>query len=394
MLPIVNRQIAYLTTNVLSDEKARWSSLWHPNSLEIGRPAAAKLSVTNNAAGSWVVGYIPQLTVGVWMGLAHAELVEISAEIPAGLWHAVMQYATKEMPVQDFTLPAGISLVQVCNPSGLLVTSLCPSVTQEVFLTGNEPTQTDNLYRKYSINRETGLLATVFTPPEMVENKVFLDFPAQAQAWAEQSGLFIPPDHYDSITAAMPVSQDAQFTAPRMFDYISGKLILTGSAGGEDFSYYRLQVGQGLNPDKWLQIGEDVATPVNNGVLGTWDTAGLQGLYIVELQVVRSDRRVDQAILQLTIDNTSPEVEILSPHQDEQFSYSPGLSIMMNISATDNLVLGRVEFFVDGKEEATLLESPYVIVWDALPGIHTLQVNAYDLAGNESDTSINFDVSR
>ena len=170
VLPVVNQQIAYLTTNILSDEKARWPSLGHPNSLEIGRPAAVKLSVTKDGVGSWVVGYIPQLAVGVWMGHSQGDLDEISTEVPAGLWHAVMQYASKEMPVQDFSLPAGIILVQVCKPSGMLVTSLCPSVTQEVFLTGNEPTQVDNLYRKYSINRETGLLATVFTPPEMVEN--------------------------------------------------------------------------------------------------------------------------------------------------------------------------------------------------------------------------------
>ena len=40
---IINPQLAYLATNVLSDENARWPSLGHPNSLEIGRPAAAKL---------------------------------------------------------------------------------------------------------------------------------------------------------------------------------------------------------------------------------------------------------------------------------------------------------------------------------------------------------------
>ncbi len=394
VLPVVNRQIAYLTTNVLSDEKSRWSSLGHPNSLEIGRPAAAKLSLTGDTSGSWVVGYIPQLAVGVWMGNSQGEMDEISAEVPAGLWHAVMLYATKEMPVQDFSLPVGISQVQVCNPSGLLVTSLCPSVIQEVFLTGNEPGQVDNLYRKYSINRETGLLATVFTPPEMVETRVFLDVPPQAQAWAEQAGLAIPPESYDAITAALPFNQEVQIITPKMFDHVSGNFIITGSASGEDFSYYRLQVGQGLNPEKWLQIGVDVSSPVSNGILGTWDTAGLEGLYIAQLQVVRTDTRVDQAVLQLTIDNTRPELEILSPLVNEQFNYKTGLSIMMNVSARDNLVLERVEFFIDGQMEATLLESPYVIVWDALPGEHTLQVNAYDLAGNESESSITFNVNR
>ncbi len=394
VLPVVNRQIAYLTTNVLSDEKARKSVLGHPNPLEIGRPTAVKLSVTEDATGGWTVGYIPQLAVGVWLGYSQGEAGGITAEMPAGLWHAIMQYAASQMPVQDFSVPAGISLVQVCDPSGLLVTPLCPSIAQEVFLTGNEPTQADNLYRKVSINRQTGLLATVFTPPELVEQKVFLDVPPQAEAWAEAAGLAIPPDTYDSITTAQTPLVDVQITDPQMFDHVGGNFTITGSASGEDFSYYRLQVGQGQYPDKWLQIGENVDTPVKNGILGSWDTTGLEGLYVVQLQVVRTDRRIDQAILQLTVDNSSPVVKILSPLEDQQYSYRAGMTVMMNVSAADNLVVQRVEFSVDNVAQAALLEPPFVIMWDALPGKHTLLVKAYDLAGNLSESSVAFEVTR
>jgi hypothetical protein len=179
-----------------------------------------------------------------------------------------------------------------------------------------------------------------------------------------------------------------------MFDHVGGNITIKGSAGGEDFSYYRLQVGQGLNPEKWLQIGEDVNTPVNNGILGTWDTTGLEGLYIIQLQVVRVDRRIDQAVLQLTVDNSKPVVKILSPLENEQYGYRSGLTIMMNVSATDNLVLERVEFYVDNMLLGTLLEPPYVIVWDALPGKHILLVEVHDLAGNISESSIPFTVGR
>ena len=74
-----------------------------------------------------------------------------------------------------------------------------------------------------------------------------------------------------------------------MFDHVSGQINFIGTAEGDDFSYYRIQVGQGLNPQEWLQIGENVDHPVSNGLLGTWDTKGLEGLYIVELLVVRQD---------------------------------------------------------------------------------------------------------
>jgi membrane carboxypeptidase/penicillin-binding protein len=394
MLPVVTRQIVYMTTNVLSDEKALRSSLGQPNSLKIGRPAAAKLSKTADGKGAWTVGYIPQLVVGVWMGDSPIDKSAISADMPAGLWHAIMQYAANEMPVQDFSVPSGISLVQVCSPSGLLVSSLCPVIVQEVFLSGSEPTQIDNLYQKFAVDRETGLLATVFTPPELVEEKVFLAIPPQAKAWAEAAGRAIPPDTYDSIIVPQSVSPDVQINAPHMFDYVRGMVSIIGNAGGVDFLYYRLQVGQGLNPQKWLQIGEDVRTPVSNGTLGTWDTTGLEGLYIVQLLVVRQDARVDQAILQLTVDNTAPVVKIISPRDREQFGYRPGMTILMNVSAIDNLVVERVEFYVDDILESTLQDTPYVIVWDALPGEHTLRVKAYDLAGNQTEATISFVVSR
>jgi membrane peptidoglycan carboxypeptidase len=394
MVPVVTRQIAYLTTNVLSDQKARWSSLGHPNSLEIGRPAAAKVSVNAANDSAWVVGYVPQVAVGVWMGYSHGTQGGITADVPAGLWHAIIQYATNEMPVQDFSVPSGVSLVQVCKPSGLLVSNICPSIGQEVFLSGSEPTQVDNLYKKYTIDRETGLLATIFTPTERVEDKVFLAVPLEAEAWAKEAGMAIPPATYDSITAPQTVLTDVQISDPQMFDQVAEKINITGSAGGEDFLYYRLQVGQGLNPQKWLQIGEDVKSPVINGTLGTWDTTGLEGLYVVQLQVVRKNSRIDQANLQLTVDNTVPVVKILSPRTEEQYRYHAEMTIMLNVSVTDNLVVQRVEFYVDNKKEATLLESPYVIVWGAITGKHFLLVRAYDLAGNQSEATIPFVVSR
>jgi len=393
-LPIVSPQLAYLATNVLSDEKARWSSLGHPNALEIGRPVAAKVSLTNDANNAWAVGYIPQLAVGVWMGNSQTEAGGISVEMPAGLWHAVMQYASNQLPVQDFTVPTGISEVQVCDPSGMLASPLCPAVAQEVFLSGNEPTQSDNLYQKLAINRETGLLATIFTPSNMVEEKVYLVVPPEAAAWAKEAGLPVPPDTYDTIYAPPPSSGDVNFAQPQMFDQVRGQFELMGSAQGENFSYYRLQVGKGLNPQQWMQIGDDVDIPVSEGLLGTWDTTGLEGLYVVQLLVVRQDLRVDQAILQVTIDNTIPHVKILAPKKDQHFTTQQNEPIVMNVSASDNLIVQRVEFYVDDDLESTLLEPPYIILWRARLGAHTLAVKVVDLAGNHNAAEISFTVDR
>jgi len=41
---LLSPQLDYIMNQVLSDETARWPSLGHPNPLEIGRPAGAKLA--------------------------------------------------------------------------------------------------------------------------------------------------------------------------------------------------------------------------------------------------------------------------------------------------------------------------------------------------------------
>ena len=259
---------------------------------------------------------------------------------------------------------------------------------------GNEPTQVDNLYQKYFINRETGLLATIFTPSDMLEEKIYLVVPPQAITWAKNAGLPIPPDTYDVIYADQPVSADVRITSPKTFDHVSGLVRFFGSATGPAFSYYRLQVGQGLNPQQWIQIGDDVNKPVKNGLLGSWDTSGLEGIYVVQLMVVRQDQRVEHDILQLTVDNSKPQVQIITPSNGEELVYHPGESIMLQVSASDNLVLERVDFYVDGVFQMSLLEPPYVILWPQRIGEHTLLVRAYDLAGNNSESAITFSVNK
>jgi len=60
-------------------------------------------------------------------------------------------------------------------------------------------------------------------------------------------------------------------------------------------------VGKGLNPQEWIQLGGDVITPVERGLLAEWNTKGLSGLYAVQLLVVRQDQVVDTAVIQVTI---------------------------------------------------------------------------------------------
>ncbi|MBU4226122.1 MAG: penicillin-binding protein, partial [Chloroflexi bacterium] len=253
--PVVSLQLAYLMNHVLSDETARWPSLGHPNPLEIGRPAGAKLGRTLDGQSAWVTGYTPQRVVVVWMG--NAEGVATLPGLSADLWHALTQYAVRDLPSESWTAPAGIVRMDVCDRSGLLPTAACPNVVSEVFITGNEPTHADALYQTFQINRETGYLAAVFTSPELVEEWVYMVVPPEARTWAESAALPIPPTVYDVIQQP-PVLPDVHISAPALFEDVRGKIKISGTAGGAAFAYYRLEYGQVLNPQFWTQIGSDV----------------------------------------------------------------------------------------------------------------------------------------
>ena len=395
--PVITPQLAYLLNSALSDEPARWPTLGHPNPLEIGRPAAAKLGRTRLGSDSWTVGYTPQVVVGVWAGYrrepetGQTPPAPLPPTLAAGLWRAVLLYAVRDLPAQDWTAPAGISTLQVCDPSGMLPSADCPNLVGEVFLAGSEPTQSDTLYRKVDINRETGRLATIFTPPELVEARVYMDIPPEALRWAQQAGVEVPPDSYDIISTSPPASPNAQIASPEIFATVGGVVSLQGTAGGEAFDYYRMQVGKGLNPQAWVQIGQDISTPVADGKLADWDTQGLSGLYTVQLIVVRQDQKVDTHVIQVTVDNQPPEVLVISPAPGQEFA-AGGRRITFNATVKDDLAVEQVEFFVNGKQVEAADQPPFTADWQPAKGEHTLLVKAVDKAGNAGQSEVNFTV--
>jgi hypothetical protein len=140
----------------------------------------------------------------------------------------------------------------------------------------------------------------VFTPPELIEKRVYMLVPETARDWALGEGFEIPPTSYDAIQAP-PVNPVANISSPALFADVNGVVKIIGTAAGDNFSYYRVQAGRGLNPQEWIQLGSDVTTPVENGVLAEWDSKDLSGLYAIQLQVVRNEQVVDTAVIQVTI---------------------------------------------------------------------------------------------
>jgi membrane carboxypeptidase/penicillin-binding protein PbpC len=203
---VMDERVAYLITDVLSDEWARLPSFGEESALYLGRPAAAKTGTTTDWRDNWTVGYTPDLVAGVWVGNADsAPMVHVSGITGAGpIWHDFMILALKGRPPQDFSRPDGLVEVEVCALSGQRPTINCPHRRQEWFITGTEPGRDCEIHRRFRIDAATGLLATEATPPDRARERVYAVYPPELEAWAVDQGIAQPPPASAARALATP----------------------------------------------------------------------------------------------------------------------------------------------------------------------------------------------
>jgi membrane peptidoglycan carboxypeptidase len=387
--PVLSPQLAFLMTDVMSDESARWGSFGQSNSLEIGKPAGVKTGVSSANQINWTVGFTPSQAVGVWVGSAEDEEMQgvnaLNGATP--IWHAIIRYATRDASQAGWVLPLGMQYLEVCDPSGLLPTEYCPLVVREVFMNGGEPTSYDNLYKPFLVNIETEKLATLLTPLEVVEERVYMIPPPGAAVWAVEVGIEQPPREYDTLYEVPIADAQVNILSPTPFERLRGETTVVGTANPDQFATYRLQYGHGLNPVDWFQIGGERTIPVEQGRLGVWDTAGLNGLYTLRLLVVDEEGRIGSAAVHVTIDNQPPHLEILSPQPGHVLKMADSREIIIEAEVRDEMGVESVAFFVNGEAVESVSLPPYSIRWEyGGVGTYTIFVRAYDAAGNETES--------
>jgi hypothetical protein len=76
-------------------------------------------------------------------------------------------------------------------------------------------------------------------------------------------------------------------TSPMKNQVIAGQVTIRGTAQIDRFQFYKLEYGMGENPEQWNSIGDIHHSPVVDGALGVWDTAGFpNGVFKLRLTVV------------------------------------------------------------------------------------------------------------
>jgi penicillin-binding protein 1C len=190
-LQIFDPRVAWLISDILSDDEARSIGFGSASTLKLDRTAAVKTGTTSNFHDNWTIGYTPNLLVGVWVGNSGYEAMHNVTGLTgaAPIWHEVMRGLLRGRPDQHFTRPDGLTQVEVCDLSGLLPTSACPRTRKEWFIAGTEPTRPDSIYQQIWIDTLTNMLATDSTPPERRKSITALNLPIEAQPWAHEQGL-------------------------------------------------------------------------------------------------------------------------------------------------------------------------------------------------------------
>ncbi|MCB8945667.1 MAG: transglycosylase domain-containing protein [Ardenticatenaceae bacterium] len=193
---VLDERVAWLISDILSDNEARLLSFGENSILQLDRTAAVKTGTTNDFHDNWTVGYTPDLVVGVWVGNANNQpmlgVTGVSGAAP--IWHYFMRTVLNGTPDKPFPRPAGLVQTEVCDLSGLLPTAVCPFRRQEWFIQGTEPTQYDDVYQRVQLDKETGLLSTEATPAEQVVSQLTVSLPPVLQPWARAHELILLED--------------------------------------------------------------------------------------------------------------------------------------------------------------------------------------------------------
>jgi hypothetical protein len=367
---VIDSALAYMIVDIMSDNNARAPAFGANSELKRGfedRPIAAKTGTTNNFRDNWTVGFTPQLVTTVWVGNNDNEPMEdvtgLSGAAP--IWNAVMQYYLQDQPIEEWQRPPGLTLVQVDALSGLLPTEQSGRIVTELFLEGATPTQRDNVHQAFRTNRENGKLATAYTPPELVEERIYEIYPPVAADWVQENEIPLPPTEYDdSIGPAINVGPVA-IIRPLPYEYIRGQTVITGNAQADGFQLYRLEYGRGLNPSEWQQLGGDHNNQVENGALEVWDTTSVaEGLYTLQLTVVKGDQSIERKTVQVTVDNTVPQVGVINPEPDKSYTLEEDEWINFQVDAVDNLSMNRVEYYLDNQKIGQSTVAPYTLRWN------------------------------
>jgi 1A family penicillin-binding protein len=125
---VITPQVAYMISDVLSDNAARRMEFGNVLDLAAGRIAAVKTGTTNDYKDSWTIGFTPSLVTGVWVGNTdNSPMLQVAGSLGAGyIWKDFMEQSLKDQPIERFQMPPGVVRGRVCGVTDLYIEGTAP----------------------------------------------------------------------------------------------------------------------------------------------------------------------------------------------------------------------------------------------------------------------------
>ncbi|MDX2137707.1 MAG: transglycosylase domain-containing protein [Chloroflexota bacterium] len=400
---VPERGLAYLVNDILADQRTRWSVIGQGTPLDLSRPGAVVNGIAGGQGGgrmdAWTAGYTPQYVISAHVGRAEGGALALDPfglDGAAPVWRALMEYVHSRdaLPIAQWQRPTNVIDVVVCERSGMLPNGACPP-REEVFLDGMQALlQRDTRWEVVEINSRTRQRATVNTPAELRAEIVYFIPPQQALDWWLANNQPLPPEEYDSVSRP-EILESAQILAPVNFDLVGGVVEVRGSIDASAVQSYQLSYGEGRNPTAWIDIGAPQTVVPPNGLLGTWDTTGLDGIYSILLTVIMQDGTSESQAVQVSVDNIAPTITLMAGASGQAFRWPGDRAIPLEAIAVDNLAMRSVEFYADGQFIGAAEQYPFAFNWN-VPGVGTTTFTAvaFDQVGNRAEATITVEVLR
>jgi len=267
---VLNPQIAYEISSILSDNRARSPVFGSNSALNIpGRTVAVKTGTTDEFRDAWTIGYTPSLAAGVWVGnndnhpmSGHAA----GAMAAAPIWHDFMVRALEKKANEEFAKPSEIKTVTVDALTGKLPSGKGALGTRtDIFADWQVPKERADKYTKVKICTACSgeKLADDSCPPDMVVERTYTNIhsevpekpnwetPVRAWAIAHKLGSVAPTQ----VCNLHGKSPQITITSPGSGDTVSGNTTISTSVSAP------LGVSRVVFYADGISIGKDYSSP-------------------------------------------------------------------------------------------------------------------------------------
>ncbi|PIU03694.1 penicillin-binding protein [Candidatus Shapirobacteria bacterium CG08_land_8_20_14_0_20_39_18] len=142
-IQVLNPQVAYILTDILSDNSARTPAFGPSSYLNIANHphVAVKTGTTQNLRDNWTVGYTQNYVAVVWVGNNDNTPMSYVASGITGaspIWNKIMTNLLKDIPDKEFAKPENLLKIEICPITNTLPCEGCGG-KWEYFLPGTEP---------------------------------------------------------------------------------------------------------------------------------------------------------------------------------------------------------------------------------------------------------------